>query len=325
MAPRLKLLEFLADGRFHSGESLGACLGITRAAVWKQLQSLQSIGIEVQAVRGRGYRLAYAVELLSEDRVRERLTPAAQVFISRLDYLPAVDSTNTYLKRLARDGAPSGTACIAESQYAGRGRLGRSWVSPFACNLYLSLLWRFDAGPSALGGLSLVTGVAMMRALGAILPDGLTLKWPNDVQWEGRKLAGILVEMAGESAGPSHAVIGVGLNVRMPDEIGAQIPQPWTDMTRCLGETPSRNALAAAVLSAIVEDLLRFQVDGLRPFLDTWRRYDAAAGKVVQLHLPNGVVDGRARGIDDDGSLLLQVGDEVRRFASGEISLRMSS
>ena len=325
MVPRLKLLEFLADGRFHSGESLGACLGVTRAAVWKQLQSLRSIGIEVQAVRGRGYRLACAIELLSADRLRDLLTSAAQASIPRLDLLSEVDSTNTYLKRLARDGAPSGTACMAESQHAGRGRLGRSWISPFACNLYLSLLWRFDAGPSALGGLSLVTGVAMMRALQTFLPDGLTLKWPNDVHWQGRKLAGILVEMAGESAGPSHAVIGVGLNVRMPDEIGAQIAQPWTDMTRCLGKTPSRNALAAAVLSAVVEDLLRFQVDGLRPFVDTWRRYDAAAGKIVQLHLPNGVVDGRARGIDDDGSLLLQVGDELRRFSSGEISLRMSS
>lgn len=325
MASRLKLLEFLADGRFHSGESLGACLGVTRAAVWKQLQHLQSIGIEIHAVRGRGYRLAHSFELIREDRVSELLSPVAQAHVTRLVLLSAVDSTNTYLKRLAREGAPSGTLCLAESQHAGRGRLGRNWLSPFACNLYLSLLWRFDAGPSALGGLSLVTGVAVVRALRDILPDGLTLKWPNDIHWQGRKLAGVLVEIAGESAGPSHVVIGLGLNVRMPDEIGAQIEQPWTDMTRCLGTTPSRNALAAAVIGAVVEDLLRFQVDGLSPFLDTWRRYDAAAGKVVQLHLPNGVIDGHARGIDDSGALLLQVGDEVRRFASGEISLRMPS
>lgn len=325
MTSRLKLLEILADGRFHSGESLGAHLGVTRAAVWKQLRGINTLGLHVQAVRGRGYRLAQPLEFLRTEVLRAQLSPAVQAQIPRLDLFTEIDSTNTYLKSLALDGAPSGAACLAEGQRAGRGRLGRAWVSPFACNLYLSLLWRFDAGPAALTGLSLVAGVALVRALSGLLPQGLGLKWPNDVQWQGRKLAGVLIEMAGESAGPSHAVIGIGVNVRMPDESAAEIAQPWTDLTRCLGEPPSRNALAAAVLEELVVALRHFEAEGLQPFLDAWRTHDAVAGKAVQLHLPNGVIEGRARGIDESGALVLQVGDELRRFASGEISLRMSS
>lgn len=322
MMSRLKLLEFLADGRFHSGQALARHIGVTRAAVWKQMQALQAAGVDIHGVRGRGYRLAHPLELLETDKIRAHLSFGAGGQIAQLELLTEVDSTNTYLKQQAREGAPSGAACLAETQRAGRGRLGRSWVSPFACNLYLSLLWRFDAGPSVLGGLSLVAGVALVQALGTLLPHGLALKWPNDLQCNGRKLAGVLVEVAGESAGPCHAVIGIGINVRMPDDFAAQITQPWTDLTRCLGKTPSRNVLAGAVLTQLVEALQLFERQGLLPFLDTWRAHDATAGKPVQLHLPVGVVIGNARGIDDDGALLLQVGDELRRFASGELSVR---
>lgn len=325
MTARLKLLEFLADGRFHSGESLGERLGVTRAAIWKRLRSLRSLGIEIQAVRGHGYRLAYPLEFMHKDAIQGQLSSTTGKVVGRLELLTEVDSTNKYVKQLARNGAPSGTACLAESQSAGRGRLGRTWVSPFASNVYLSLLWRFDVGPSFLGGLSLICGVALVEALGSFVPAGLALKWPNDVQWQGRKLAGVLVEIAGESTGPSYAVIGVGINVCMPDVAASRIDQPWTDLTRCIGKTPSRNAVAAAVLNALVDALQRFQAVGLSPFIDTWRHYDATAGKLVQLHLPEDVVDGYARGIDDDGALLLQVGDELRRFASGEISLRIPS
>lgn len=325
MESRLKLLEILADGRFRSGEALGARLGVSRAAVWKQLRALKRLGLEIQAVRGRGYRVAYPLEFLHADILRAHLSPSAQGAIPHLDIFTELDSTNTYLKARAQDGAPSGMACLAETQRAGRGRLGRTWVSPFACNLYLSLLWRFPAGPAALAGLSLVAGVALVQALKNFLPEGLGLKWPNDVQCQGHKLAGVLIDMAGESAGPSHAVIGIGVNVRMPDASAAEIEQPWTDLARCLGEPPSRNVLAAAVLESLIEALRLFESDGLPPFLDVWRQYDVMAGKPVQLHLPNSVIAGEARGIDDSGALVLQVGDELRRFAAGEISLRMSS
>lgn len=325
MESRLKLLEILADGRFRSGEALGLELGISRAAIWKQLRALRRWGVDIQAVRGQGYRLAYPLEFLHADTLRAHLSRAAQVAIPHVDIFTELDSTNTYLKALAQDGAPSGTVCLAEMQRAGRGRLGRVWVSPFASNLYLSLLWRFAAGPASLAGLSLVAGVALVRALKDFVPEGLGLKWPNDVQWQGRKVAGVLIEMAGESAGPSHAVIGIGVNVRMPDASAAEIGQPWTDLARCLGEPPSRNVLAAAVLESLIETLRVFESEGLPPFLDAWREHDVVAGKSVQLHLPNGMITGEAQGIDANGALVLRIGDELRRFASGEISLRMPS
>lgn len=323
MESRLKLLEILADGRFRSGEVLGAYLGVSRAAVWKQLRALKHLGVDIQAVRGRGYRVAYPIEFLNADALRSRMTASALATVARLEIIAELDSTNTYLKRLAQEGAPGGTVCLAETQRAGRGRLGRVWVSPFASNLYLSMLWRFADGPAALAGLSLVAGVALVQALKHFVPQGLGLKWPNDVQWQGHKLAGVLIEVAGESAGPSHAVIGIGINVRMPESAAQDIGQPWTDLARCLGDAPSRNALAAAVLDALIESLRGFESDGLAPFLEAWREHDVMTGKSVQLRLPNGVIAGEAQGIDANGALVLRVGDELRRFAAGEISLRI--
>jgi BirA family biotin operon repressor/biotin-[acetyl-CoA-carboxylase] ligase len=179
-------------------------------------------------------------------------------------------------------------------------------------------------GPTTLAGLSLAVGVALARALRTFLPRDVGLKWPNDLVWHGQKLAGILVEIAGESAGPSYAVIGVGINVRMPTAASDNINQPWTDLYRISQKTPSRNALAAAVLEQLATVLCEFERQGLSVFLDEWRRLDSMAGRNVQIHMHDSVIAGTAKGIDDNGALMLQVGDELRRFASGEVSLRMA-
>ena len=320
----LPLLQILADGHFHSGEALGARLGVTRAAIWKQLRRLETMGLAVHAVRGRGYRLAQPIEFLQPELIRENISPVARERLTRIDVIPEIDSTNTHLKTLAVQGAASGSVCLAEWQRGGRGRLGRQWVSPFGCNLYLSLLWRFAAGPAALSGLSLAMGVALARALGTAADTGLGLKWPNDLQWRGRKLAGILVEIAGESGGPGHAVIGIGINVRMPEPAAAAIQQPWIDLARIARHAPSRNALAGRVVEELVIALASFEQHGLAAFLEEWRALDVTAGRVVQLQLPNGSIDGESHGIDETGALVLQVGGELRRYASGEISLRMN-
>lgn len=324
MRVRSALLDILSDGKFHSGEVLGERLGVTRAAVWKQLRTLSKLGLTIHAVRGRGYQLAFPIELLKSETIYNHLPSHARDPLSHIDVLSQVDSTNSILKQRAIQGAASGTACLAEQQTAGRGRQGRHWVSPFGCNLYLSLLWRFSNGPTSLAGLSLAIGVALARAIRATVSQQVSLKWPNDLVWKGQKLAGILVEIAGESAGPSHAVIGVGINVRMPNSLNASIDQPWTDLYRLSRETPSRNALAASVLEHLVTVLREFEQQGLTAFLDEWRELDSMAGRSVQLQTPTGVIAGQAQGIDKDGSLLIQVGNEVRRFASGEVSLRMS-
>lgn len=324
MSLPLPLLQILADGHFHSGEALGIHLGVTRAAIWKQLRRLEAMGLAIHAVRGRGYRLAQPIEFLHPELIRENIPVVTRQRLGAIDVIPEIDSTNTHMKALALQGEPSGSVCLAEWQRGGRGRLGRQWVSPFGSNLYLSLLWRFAAGPAALTGLSLAIGVALARALQTSAEAGLGLKWPNDLQWRGRKLAGILVEIAGESGGPGHAVIGIGINVRMPESAAATIQQPWIDLARIAKRVPSRNTLAGRVIEELVIALETFEQHGLTPLLDEWRALDVTAGRAVQLQLPTGVIDGESRGIDESGALVIQVGSELRRFASGEISLRMS-
>lgn len=319
------MLQILADGRFHSGEVLGQHLNVTRAAIWKQLKGLEGLGLTVHAVRGRGYRLAAPIELLSHEVLHTELSPAIRERITRLDILPEIDSTNSYLKRLAAQNVQSGAACLAEWQTAGRGRQGREWLSPFGCNLYLSLLWRFPSGPATLSGLSLAIGVALARAVRMFAGAGVGLKWPNDVQWRNRKLAGILVELAGEASGPSHAVIGVGVNVRMPERLGQQLDQPWIDLYRISGRMPSRNRVAAAVLEHLIYALTTFEQQGLEPFLEEWRALDVMAGKNVQLQTATAVIDGQAQGIDASGAFMIQVDGELRRFASGDVSVRMTT
>ncbi|MBI5462581.1 MAG: bifunctional biotin--[acetyl-CoA-carboxylase] ligase/biotin operon repressor BirA [Gammaproteobacteria bacterium] len=325
MTDRFALLQILADGHFHSGEVLGDRLGVTRAAIWKQLRGLESLGLNIHAVRGRGYCLAQPIEFLQTEQIRGLLAPSVRECLPLLDVFHEIDSTNTYLKTRAAQGVASGAVCLAEWQRAGRGRQGRVWVSPFGCNLYLSLLWRFAAGPASLAGLSLAVGVALVQALRDCVDADFGLKWPNDLLWRGRKLGGILVEIAGESSGPSHAIIGMGLNIRMPDDAAGEIGQPWVDLYRISREQPSRNALAAAVLNRLVAAMQAFESQGLKAFLDAWRALDVTAGKAVQLHLATETVDGHAHGIDDDGALLIRVGNDLRRYASGEISLRMTS
>ncbi|MDX1654152.1 MAG: biotin--[acetyl-CoA-carboxylase] ligase, partial [Candidatus Competibacteraceae bacterium] len=238
-----RLLEVLGDGRFHSGEELARALGVSRAAVWKHLNSLGRRGLEVHAVRGRGYRLPNPLELLDPEGIRAQLSPSVQGRLAQLEVFDQIDSTNSYLLTRAKAGAPGGSVCLAERQSAGRGRRGRQWISPFAANLYLSVLWRYPDGPALLSGLSLAVGVAMARALEGVGVVGVGLKWPNDLLWRDQKLGGILLEFGGESSGPCQVVTGVGLNVTMPKEPALDIDQPWPDLTTVLGLGLSRNRL----------------------------------------------------------------------------------
>jgi BirA family biotin operon repressor/biotin-[acetyl-CoA-carboxylase] ligase len=319
------LLPLLADGGFHSGEELAAQLGgVSRAAVWKAVQNLTALGLDIQAVRGRGYRLAEPLELLEPARLLAELDDLAQRRVTVLEVYDQLDSTNTYLLRRAAEGRPSGAVCLAETQSAGRGRQGRPWVSPFAANLYLSLLWRFAAGPAALSGLSLAVGIAVARTLDRLGVTEAGLKWPNDLLWRQRKLGGILLEFGGESGGPCQVVTGIGLNVAMPRPAEAAIDQPWVDLRQIVGPgRVSRHRLATALLSELVAVFTRFEQTGFTGFQADWQRFDLTQGKPVRLTLPASTVDGIARGVDDSGALLLETADGVRRFLGGEISLRL--
>jgi BirA family biotin operon repressor/biotin-[acetyl-CoA-carboxylase] ligase len=319
-----KILAVLADGGFHSGTTLAHVLHISRSAVWKHLQSLSVFGIEIIALTGKGYKLAQPLELLSTEKITADLSPLVRSLISTLEIYPQIDSTNRYLVELAHANAKTGSVCFAESQTAGKGRQGRQWVSPFGKNIYMSILWRIDNDLSCLSGLSLAVGVAVVRTLKTLGINDIGLKWPNDIVWQGKKLAGILIEVSGEASGQCSAVIGLGLNLALPDKQAVGIEQPWTDLQQITpGASYSRNTVASALLNQLLPVIADFETDTLSHYLAEWRSYDANLGKQVSVYLGKQRIDGLVCGINEQGLLLLKnAAGEIKTFASGEISFR---
>ena len=317
-----QLLEQLSDGSFHSGEELAQLLGISRTAIWKQIQSLRSkYQLDIHAVRGRGYRLADSLELLDVDQITEALSRRQRSMLSQLQLHISVDSTNSHLKKQMLQGIDSGSVCLSEFQSAGRGRRGRSWVSPFGCNLYLSLYWRFERSMTEIGGVSIAVGTVIASVLSEHTAN-VALKWPNDVLIDGKKIAGILVDVQGAADGPVDAVIGIGVNLDFPAHASRQIDQPWTDLQLQGGNTISRNQFAARLLGELLDAMQSFQRHQLAFFIPRWRQYDLYLGEEVILFHPRRKIRGIHKGIADDGSLLLEVGGKICRFQSGEVSLR---
>lgn len=318
------ILSLLADGEFRSGQALADALGVSRTAIWKQLNKVAvDSGIEVESVRGRGYRIPGGLDLLRREAIQGLLAAPARGLLTELQLHDSIDSTNAHLIRCAEQGSQPGLVCVTERQTAGRGRHGRQWVSPYAGNIYLSLLWRFDAGAAALEGLSLAVGVAVARALAASGAQGVSLKWPNDVLHEGAKLGGILLEMSGDAAGPCAVVVGIGLNVTMPGTAANAIDQRWTDLaTITAGKPPGRNALTAALLNELLPLLANFAARGFAPWREQWLALDAYANAPVEMTAGSQKLAGTARGVDERGALLLETGAGVRAVYGGEMSLR---
>lgn len=318
------LIYMLSDARFHSGEELGKALGVSRAAVWKMIAKLKPLGLKVNAVSGKGYRLSRAFEPLDRDEILTHLGHDITPTPFSLEIQSETDSTNQRLIEAAQQGAPSGSICLAEFQHQGRGRRGRHWVSPYGGNIYLSLLWRFQEGTAYLGGLSLAVAVALMRSLNEIGVDKAGIKWPNDILAENRKLAGILLDVAGESNGSCYAVIGIGVNYHMPDEPAMAIDQPWIDLKK-LGVNVGRNRLIGRLLYHLIKVMEQYQLSGFEAVREEWSRWDLTRDHEVVLHHHNTQVAGIARGIDEQGLLLLEHGDALHRYAAGEVSLRKVS
>lgn len=315
------LLSLLADGDFHSGEALGRELGISRTAVWKQLQKLGDRGVEVETVRGRGYRLTRPLELLDPALLESELAALGCGGRYHIDVRDAVDSTNAVVTTLAA-GAGLVPVSTAERQTAGRGRRGKPWVSPYASNLYFSLLWQFEGGAAALEGLSLAVGVGLARVVSALDAPDVALKWPNDVHYRGKKLAGILLELQGDPDGRCGVVIGVGVNVSMPGAAAAAIDQEWTDLTTIALQLPGRNALLARVLAELHAVISGFEREGFAVFRDEWQALDAYADSKVCLRSGDTAIEGVARGVSERGALLLERDGRLEPFSGGELSLR---
>ncbi|CAN0602535.1 unnamed protein product, partial [Ectocarpus sp. 12 AP-2014] len=211
--------------------------------------------------------------------------------------------------------------CLAEHQSAGRGRRGRHWVSPFASSVYCSVACPFEGGAQSLGGLSLAVGVIVCDALESMGVQDLGLKWPNDVYCGGKKLAGVLIELQGDLAGTVTAIIGVGVNVRLPSIAADTIEQAWTDLST-VAEPVSRNVLVGRYLNRLLPALDAYGRDGFADWRERWQELDIYADQPVVIHSGDRRITGTARGVDENGALLLETAAGVSSFHGGEVSLR---
>jgi BirA family biotin operon repressor/biotin-[acetyl-CoA-carboxylase] ligase len=312
------LLKLLKDGRFHSGQALGVALGVSRSAVWKQLQHLEAeLGLSIHKVRGRGYQLAAPLTLLDPAEIRGR-TPSCDWPVLVFD---SIDSTNAEALRAVERGQAAPFLVLAERQTAGRGRRGRKWVSPFAENIYYSLVLRIEGGMRQLEGLSLVVGLAVMQALRKLGVSGAGLKWPNDVLVGQKKIAGILLELVGDPADVCHVVLGVGINVNM--QMTDEVDQQWTSMRLESGKVFDRNHLVAELDIMLQAYLSRHQVDGFSAIQAEWEQNHLWQGRPVSLIAGVNQIDGEVLGIDNQGALRLKVDGVEKVFSGGELSLRL--
>ncbi|MDN4629401.1 MULTISPECIES: bifunctional biotin--[acetyl-CoA-carboxylase] ligase/biotin operon repressor BirA [unclassified Erwinia] len=310
----LKLVAILADGEFHSGEQLGERLGMSRAAINKHIQTLKEWGIDVFTVTGKGYSLSGPIQLLNEETILSQLDQGG------LAVIPVIDSTNQYLlDRMAT--LQSGDACVAEYQQAGRGRRGRQWFSPFGSNLYLSMYWRLEQGPLAAMGLSLVIGIVTAEVLQALGASDVRVKWPNDLYLNDRKLAGILVELTGKAGDAANIVIGTGINLAMRSPDASVVNQAWINLEEA-GVTIDRNKLAASLVNNMRGSLQLFEREGLAPFIERWSKLDNFLNRPVKLLIGDREIPGIARGIDQQGGLILEQDGVRKSWVGGEISLR---
>jgi BirA family biotin operon repressor/biotin-[acetyl-CoA-carboxylase] ligase len=318
-----ELLGALAAGRPVSGAELARHAGVTRAAIWKQIETLRQRGLPVEARIGGGYHLPWPVQLLDGPAIRAHLPAAIEKRTGSIEVHWELDSTSSEIQRRLPTGMPDLSFVLAETQTAGRGRRGRSWLSPPGLNLYVSFLKRFDQGFAAMAGLSLAVGVMAMRALDDLGVQTAGLKWPNDILAGDAKLAGILVELSGEYQGPCAAVIGLGLNLRLPNAVREQASQAVTDLAALAGgEAPDRNAVAAAMLARLVEGLLDFEREGFAAFADDYARFDLLRGVPLRVVGPREEFTGIGEGVDARGALRVRTADGVIDIDSAEVSVR---
>jgi BirA family biotin operon repressor/biotin-[acetyl-CoA-carboxylase] ligase len=321
------LLWQLQDGELHSGQQLADELGLTRAAIWKMVGELREAGVEVQSGDRKGYRLPRPVEMLDEVRIREAARRCGLDLAAEPELVFEIDSTNAHLQEAPPPAVGEPRLLIAEIQHAGRGRRGRSWVAPFGSGLTLSIAWTFAETPAELSSLSLAMGVAVVRCLRELGASDAMLKWPNDILLAGRKLGGLLIQVRSESGAGACAVVGLGLNFDLPQEVRPAIEESAALPVADLSEAPDfeqigRNELLARLAVSMLDALRMFSASGYAPFAEEWARYDSLRNRAVVVEQGDKMVGGIARGADHDGSLQLEVDGKLQRFFSGDVSLR---
>lgn len=312
----VKIVTMLSDGQFQDGETIGNTLKITRAAIWKTIKKLAEYGVDVKAVKGKGYALLEPMVLLEEKKIKKHVVDKN----IEINVFESIDSTTAYLKNISSHRI---CVCLTEHQSKGRGRLNRQWHSPFGKNIYLSCLFHFNKDVSELSGLSLVAGLAVVHTLQSYqLDNKLCLKWPNDIIYDGKKLGGILIDIQAETHGVCDVIISLGLDVNMRKDKEHQVSQLWTSMLKILGHSIDRNELSAKLINKLVAYVHQFNREGLTAFTDAWLKVDCLINSKIALDNFKQRVSGTAKGINELGQLLLQLPNgKIEAFSAGDVTI----
>jgi len=319
-----KIIDVLADGKFHSGEILANQFKVSRVSIWNAISEAEQFGIEIHSVRGKGYKLTHAVELLDESSIKRAIGEQANFF--NIEVMDITTSTNSVMMQRASEGLPHASCIATNIQTAGKGRRGRKWVSELGENLTFSFLWRFNQGAAMLSGLSLVVGIALIRTFKQLGINHALLKWPNDVlifhEKAYKKLAGILIELQGDMDGQSLAVIGIGINLNISKKQIKKIDQPAIDLQTITQESMNPNNLIALIIKELARVLSEFELNGFSSLKEEWVMSHAFHEKVISLTKGDGQnVIGKVIDISDEGSLILQTNKGQQNFSSGEVVL----
>ena len=319
------LLDYLSDGNFHSGEDIAAEFNVSRTAIWKQIKKLNTLlPFEISSVSGKGYRLEESMLVLDKDKLLSYLTKQIALKLDRIEVLLECPSTNQYLLEQSGQCMEDNILLLTESQTQGRGRRGRTWVSPFASNIYMSLSWGLGLSISEMSGLSLVVAISVANAIKNSGIENVKLKWPNDIYVDGKKISGVLLELRGEINSPCRAVIGVGVNVNMPDIAADKIDQPWTDMRSLVGTYVDRNIVIADIINELIPNLELFEQRGFSAFVEQWNNFDLLSNQAIEIIGHAVMKQGIARGVDAHGALLVEFENKIQPLYSGEVSIRLN-
>lgn len=326
--PAGRLLALLRGEPLVSGERLSDTLGISRAAIWKQVEQLRARGYRIDAQHARGYRLAGVPDRLLPEEIVPRLR--ARRLGRRIVHFEETDSTNVQALRLAREGAPEGTLVVAERQTKGRGRLGRSWVSPAHVNFYGSWILRPTMPPADAPQLSLAAALALARALEPLAPGRVAIKWPNDCLLDGRKVAGILTEMDAELDRIRAVVLGIGVNLNATARaFPPELRDVATSVRLATGHRIDRLAFTAALCDALEGVYDRVLHEGFGAVIADWNAFSCLTGREVTVDCAGQRTTGRVRGLDASGRLELDVGTNgggsggvrIARIVAGDVTV----
>ncbi|MCT4620738.1 MAG: biotin--[acetyl-CoA-carboxylase] ligase [Marinisporobacter sp.] len=319
------VLEALKKNKDHfiSGEELSKKIGVTRTAVWKHIKQLKEEGYEIESVSRKGYRLTKEPDTLDSNALEIEIR--SKYIGSKIHHVESIDSTNNMAKKMASEGAKEGTVIIAEEQTGGRGRLGRSWVSPKGTGIWMSIILRPPIDPTEAAKITQITAAAVATGLRNMIGEDVGIKWPNDIIIHKKKTCGILTEMSAELNSVNYIIVGIGINVNVDiDEFPEDVRSVATSIKAYMGKTVSRKEIVKEILFAFEELYSDFiENKNIKKSIDICKKYSVTLGKQVKIRTKGEEVIAEAIDLTEDGQLLIknELG-EVKTVLSGEVSVR---